>query len=78
MRFSKRSLFLFLVLFYCLIFLVQGEPKANRLAVGSAGTSANGRVGCGMEVVECRQGNEGPEDQSVFENEDYIYSNSLP
>lgn len=36
-----------------------------------------GRAGCGTEAVECKEGNEVPE-ESVFENADYIYTNSLP
>lgn len=36
-----------------------------------------GKAECEKEV-ESKEGNGGSEEENVFENEDYIYTNSLP
>lgn len=33
---------------------------------------------CGKEGVECKEGQEKGADEGVFENEDYIYTQSVP
>uniref|UniRef100_A0A2N9EH86 Uncharacterized protein n=1 Tax=Fagus sylvatica TaxID=28930 RepID=A0A2N9EH86_FAGSY len=49
------------------------------MLVGSAGKGDpnEGRAECSKDGVECKEGNGGSE-ENVFENEDYIYTNSLP
>jgi hypothetical protein len=39
--------------------------------------SMQGRAECSEGIVECKEGN-GSSEENVFENEDYIYTNSLP
>lgn len=37
-----------------------------------------GKAECRKEDIECKEGNGGSDQENVFENEDYIYTNSLP
>uniref|UniRef100_A0A7N2LYV5 Uncharacterized protein n=1 Tax=Quercus lobata TaxID=97700 RepID=A0A7N2LYV5_QUELO len=78
MRFSRLAFLLTLAFIYYLIFVAQGKADTNELLVGSAGTSVNeGRAECSKDAVECKEGNGGSE-ENAYENEDYIYTNSLP
>ncbi|KAM3708783.1 hypothetical protein ACB098_02G124000 [Castanea mollissima] len=78
MRFSRLAFLLTLSFIYYLIFVAQGKADTNELLVGSAGTSVNeGRAECSKDAVECKEGNGGSE-ENAYENEDYIYTNSLP
>ncbi|RDX98984.1 hypothetical protein CR513_18030, partial [Mucuna pruriens] len=63
MRLSKPALLLFLLFIFI---VVQGEAVTNERVVWRTG-----------DCVECKEGNGGLED-TVLENEDYIYTNSLP
>ncbi|QCD84747.1 hypothetical protein DEO72_LG2g5103 [Vigna unguiculata] len=45
--------------------------------VAASGTSATIRGGCGKQRGECKEERSGSE-ESVLENEDYVYTNSLP
>ncbi|KAH1112596.1 hypothetical protein AAZX31_04G201100 [Glycine max] len=72
MRLSKPTLLLFLVFIFT---TVQGQAVTNERVVGSESVRRSG--GCEKQGFEYREGNGGLED-TVLENEDYIYTNSLP
>ncbi|TKY73914.1 hypothetical protein E2542_SST02671 [Spatholobus suberectus] len=74
MRLSKPALLLFLVFIFT---VVQGEAVTNERVVVSKSSTTVGRGGCEKQGFECKEGNGGLED-TVLENEDYIYTNSLP
>ncbi|KAL2339448.1 hypothetical protein Fmac_007388 [Flemingia macrophylla] len=74
MRLSKPALLLFLVFIFT---VVQGEALTNEKFVGAESSTTVTRGGCEKQGAECKVGNGGLED-TVLENEDYIYTNSLP
>ncbi|KAK7317012.1 hypothetical protein RJT34_00885 [Clitoria ternatea] len=77
MRLLKPPLFLSLVFIFTVIYVVQGEAVTKEGVVGP-GSSATVRIGsCEKQGVECTEGNGWSED-TVLENEDYIYTHSLP
>ncbi|KAJ1429774.1 hypothetical protein SESBI_08179 [Sesbania bispinosa] len=61
------------------VVLVQKEAVTNQRVVGdgSVNSVTVRRGGCEKEGGECKEGNGGSED-TVLENEDYVYTNSLP
>ncbi|PRQ48923.1 hypothetical protein RchiOBHm_Chr2g0116151 [Rosa chinensis] len=75
MRFSKLVL-IFLVLSSCLVLvLVQGKVDSNELGVMSSINSFRAeRAECRKKVADCKEGSK----ENVLEDEDYIYTNSLP
>ncbi|KAF7834232.1 putative transmembrane protein [Senna tora] len=77
-------LFLGFIIFNNVIYVIQSEAvNSNELVVGSGSSSSpnvrrNGNNGgCEKQGVECKEGN-GEWEENVVENEDYIYTNSLP
>ncbi|KAK7410832.1 hypothetical protein VNO78_01972 [Psophocarpus tetragonolobus] len=75
MRLSKPALLLFLVFIFT---IVQGEALSNERVVTVVCFEFLKRIGsCEKQGIECKEGNGGLEDK-VLENEDYIYTNSLP
>ncbi|KAF4355140.1 hypothetical protein F8388_026065 [Cannabis sativa] len=81
MRFQIQRLAILLVLFFCMAFLVHGkvDPTSNNnsTTVASENSLNVGRAECGKEQnVECKKRSDQEDD--VFEDEDYIYTNSLP
>ncbi|KAK7247483.1 hypothetical protein RIF29_42366 [Crotalaria pallida] len=77
MSLSKPALFLFLLFtFNVMMHVVQGRVVINKDTVAS-GSSATRRAGCEKQRSECKEGNVGSE-ETQFENEDYVYTNSLP
>ncbi|KAL1290779.1 hypothetical protein HN51_059299 [Arachis hypogaea] len=81
MRPSKSALFLFLILIIMngMICVVQGEEAVNSEVVvvdsGSGGSATIRRGGCDLE---CKEGNDDGSQEAILENEDYVYTNSLP
>ncbi|KAI9113724.1 hypothetical protein K1719_014975 [Acacia pycnantha] len=54
------------------------QVNNDELVVGSGSSSSvDRRGGCEKEGFECKKGNGGLE-ENVLENEDYIYTNSIP
>ncbi|KAK4256728.1 hypothetical protein QN277_006415 [Acacia crassicarpa] len=75
MTLLKPALFLVLVIF---VFNVIFAVNNDELVVGSVSSSSVvRRGGFEKEDFECKKGNGGLE-ENVLENEDYIYTNSLP
>ncbi|KAJ8543731.1 hypothetical protein K7X08_025349 [Anisodus acutangulus] len=70
------------ILILHLLFLAHGGQvvSTNDLIVDSSGDSMKvGKGGCGEERGDCKQGNgKGGAEEKLFENEDYIYTQSLP
>ncbi|KAK4356619.1 hypothetical protein RND71_025590 [Anisodus tanguticus] len=60
--------------------ILTGLSCTNDLIVDSSGDSMKvGKGGCGEERGDCKQGNgKGGAEEKLFENEDYIYTQSLP
>ncbi|OIW00437.1 hypothetical protein TanjilG_05787 [Lupinus angustifolius] len=74
MRLSILALFLFLLFTFNVIYLVHGGVVINKEVVGSTTTR---KAGCGNQRSDCIEGNGGSK-ETEFENEDYVYTNSLP
>ncbi|MCD7456652.1 hypothetical protein HAX54_032598 [Datura stramonium] len=71
------------ILIFHLLFLVHGGQvvTTNDVIVDSSGDSmeVGKKGGCGQERGDCKQGNgKGGAEENFFENEDYIYTQSLP
>ncbi|QCE15330.1 hypothetical protein DEO72_LG11g2339 [Vigna unguiculata] len=77
MRLFKPALLLFLLFIFT---VVQGQQLTNGRLLGSqSSTTVRGEGGCSeKEDFECKEGKNGGLEESVSENEDYIYTNSLP
>ncbi|CAL5323917.1 unnamed protein product [Camellia sinensis] len=73
------SLCVFFLVLFCLVFVVKGKgDDANTLLVDSDNSVNVKGAECGKESVEqCKEGSGGTEESS-FESEDYIYTQSLP
>nr|GLL19513.1 hypothetical protein GLYMA_04G220300 [Ipomoea trifida]GMC63099.1 hypothetical protein GLYMA_04G220300 [Ipomoea batatas] len=89
MRFSGRCtvpLLLLLAIFLQLFLAAQGTDDAANKQLGvdvdssqnSLHMQAKAQSGKGRDEVEDKEGNAGSEKRYVFENEDYIYTQSLP
>ncbi|KAJ8557322.1 hypothetical protein K7X08_002947 [Anisodus acutangulus] len=80
-RFYSRAIVLVILMFH-LLFLAHGGQvvSTNDLIVDSSGDSMKvGKGGCGKEGGDCKQENgKGEAEEKLFENEDYIYTQSLP
>ncbi|KAG5019357.1 hypothetical protein AAZX31_06G138800 [Glycine max] len=75
MRLSKPALLLFLVFIFT---VVQGQAVTNeRVVCSKSSTTVRRSGGCEKQGFEYKEGNGGLED-TVLENEDYIYTNFLP
>ncbi|KAK4721930.1 hypothetical protein R3W88_012163 [Solanum pinnatisectum] len=69
------------ILIFHLLFLAHGRQVVtnNDLIVDSSKDSMKKGEGCGQEKGDCKQGNgKGGAEEKLFENEDYIYTQSLP
>ncbi|AET04575.1 hypothetical protein MtrunA17_Chr8g0382911 [Medicago truncatula] len=78
MRFFIPVMFLFLLFTFNVTFAVQKGSFINKDAVLASGSSATVRsAGCDKQSGECKRKTGGSE-ETVFENEDYVYTNSLP
>ncbi|ESW31746.1 hypothetical protein PHAVU_002G264100 [Phaseolus vulgaris] len=76
MKLFIPALFLFLVLTFNVTYVFQGEALISEGVVAS-GSSATITGGCEKQRGECREESSGSE-ESVLENEDYVYTNSMP
>ncbi|PON50874.1 hypothetical protein TorRG33x02_312900 [Trema orientale] len=78
MRLSRLALLL-VILFFYLVFPEHWKMEANsttELVMGSGNSLNVGRAKCGKKrAVECQKSSD---QENVFEDEDYIYTNSLP
>ncbi|KAK7318545.1 hypothetical protein RJT34_03248 [Clitoria ternatea] len=76
MRLSIPALFLCLIFTFNVIFVFHEEAFISKgvMASRSSATVVNG---CEKHRGECKEASGGSE-ESVFENEDYVYTNSLP
>lgn len=79
MKLLKPALFLCLVSIFIVVYVVQREAVTNEQVAGGASQSSVTvkRSGCEKQGFECKEGSGGSQD-TVLENEDYIYTNSLP
>ncbi|KAM7523687.1 hypothetical protein LguiA_013589 [Lonicera macranthoides] len=78
MRYQSFSLVSFLVFFLCLILVQTKADGSNKLVVGSVSSVDMGKAqSCKRETGKCKEDKGGSEER-VFENEDYIYTQSLP
>ncbi|KAH0679715.1 hypothetical protein KY284_020800 [Solanum tuberosum] len=80
---SFYSFAIILVILIHLLFLAHGRQVVtnNDLIVDSSKDSMKKgeKGGCGQEKGDCKQGNgKGGAEEKLFENEDYIYTQSLP
>ncbi|KAI4317209.1 hypothetical protein L6164_025099 [Bauhinia variegata] len=81
MRLTTPTLFLIMIFGFIVIYVIHSrEAVTNELAVpshheGSAITVR--KTGFGKEGIERKKGNDGSGKQ-VLEDEDYIYTNSIP
>ncbi|CDP12923.1 unnamed protein product [Coffea canephora] len=83
MKLTSVIFFLILATFLCLLFLTLGKEESNQMVIGGSASSTNTvKAECEKEnsVHECKQGKiNGSEDSNtILENEDYIYTQSLP
>ncbi|CAK7337907.1 unnamed protein product [Dovyalis caffra] len=81
MRFRTLSLCVSLLFFFHLVFFVHGKADTNQVLVGNGNSAHMGRADhecSGKERRECKKlGVEGSE-ETLYENEDYIYTQSNP
>ncbi|CAJ2676988.1 unnamed protein product [Trifolium pratense] len=78
MRFLIPVMLLFLLFTFNVVCAVQKGSLINKDAVLASGSSATVRSGgCEKQRGECKGRSVGSE-ETVFENEDYVYTNSLP
>ncbi|KAE9601283.1 hypothetical protein Lalb_Chr13g0296161 [Lupinus albus] len=77
MRFSILVLFLFLLFTFNVIYVVHGRVVINKGVVSSSSSTTTTRDGCEKQRSECKEGKGGSKEME-FENEDYVYTNSLP
>ncbi|KAK6792053.1 hypothetical protein RDI58_011134 [Solanum bulbocastanum] len=81
---SFDSFAIILVIFiFHLLFLAHGRqvvPNNDLIVDSSKDLMKKGEKGrCGQEKGDCKQGNgKGGAEEKLFENEDYIYTQSLP
>ncbi|CAJ2676986.1 unnamed protein product [Trifolium pratense] len=78
MRLLIPVMFLFLLFTFNVVCAVQKGSFINKDAVLASGSSATVRsAGCEKQRGECKR-RSGEFEATVFENEDYVYTNSLP
>ncbi|KAK2438663.1 hypothetical protein QL285_023418 [Trifolium repens] len=79
MRILILVMFLFLLFTFNVVYAVQKGSFINKDAVLASENSATVRSGgCEKQRGECKRRSGGSDEEAVFENEDYVYTNSLP
>ncbi|KAK7358922.1 hypothetical protein VNO77_00863 [Canavalia gladiata] len=77
MRLLMLALFLFMIYTFNVIYAFQGEALIGEKVMVSGSSATIRRDGCEKQMGECKEESGGSE-ESVLENEDYVYTNSLP